>query len=65
MPNTPAQIGQGGFGAVYDVLRHLEEALRLGFRNRDGLLKNPELASLRPLPAFKGLMATYFGGTAP
>ena len=52
-------------GHPAEALRHLEEALRLGFRNRDGLLKNPELASLRPLPAFKGLMATYFGGTAP
>ncbi|HEY6009004.1 MAG TPA: tetratricopeptide repeat protein, partial [Geobacteraceae bacterium] len=46
-----------------EALRHLEEALQLGYRNRDALLNNPELAPLRALPAFKRLMTTYFAGT--
>jgi Flp pilus assembly protein TadD len=47
-----------------EALRHLAEALRLGYRNRNAIQNNPELASLRRLPSFRGLMATYFPGAA-
>jgi len=41
-------------------LHHLEEALRLGFRNLYSLNVNPDLALLRRLPAFNKLVVTYF-----
>ena len=44
------------------ALGHLEEALKLGYRNLDAISSNPELAPLRRLPAFGALMAGYFPG---
>jgi Flp pilus assembly protein TadD len=44
------------------ALTHLEEALRLGYRNAEALTRNPELATLRQLPAFQRLLALYFPG---
>jgi protein O-mannosyl-transferase len=42
-------------------LRHLEEALRLGYRNLDAINGNPELAPLRRLASFNRLIADHFG----
>jgi protein O-mannosyl-transferase len=42
-------------------LHHLEDALRLGYRNYDALTGNPDLSSLRNLPAFNRLIVSYFG----
>ena len=47
-------------GGQDKALRHLEQALRLGYRNRDSLTGNPALASLKGLPAFERLLAGYF-----
>jgi tetratricopeptide (TPR) repeat protein len=41
-------------------LRHLEEALRLGYRNLAAITGNPELAPIRRLPSFDRMMASYF-----
>lgn len=46
-------------------LQHLEEALRLGYRNLDAIMGNPELASLRRLPSFNRLIAAYFPPNKP
>jgi len=41
-------------------LQHLEEALRLGYRNLDAITGNHGLAPIRSLPSFDRLMASYF-----
>jgi protein O-mannosyl-transferase len=41
-------------------LQHLEAALKFGYRNREAITGNPELSSLRNLPAFSQLLAGYF-----
>jgi protein O-mannosyl-transferase len=41
-------------------LHHLEEALRLGYRNRNALTGNPDLSAVRSLPAFNRLLGSYF-----
>ena len=43
-----------------DSLRHLAEALRLGYRNLDAIDGNPDFDSVRRLPAFHGLIEQYF-----
>lgn len=43
-------------GRPDEGLRHLAEALRLGFRDRESLLKDPDLAALRTLSGFNLLM---------
>ena len=42
------------------AMQHLEEALRLGYRNLDAINHNPDLASLRLVPSFNRLIAVYF-----
>ena len=44
-------------------LQHLDEALRLGYRNLEALTRNAELAGLRQLPSFSQLLAGYFPGS--
>ncbi|MDR3580386.1 MAG: tetratricopeptide repeat protein [Oryzomonas sp.] len=41
-------------------LQHLEEALKLGYRNLEAITRNPELDALRRLPSFNRLIAGYF-----
>lgn len=41
-------------------MRHLEEALRLGYRNLAAITGNPELATIRRLPSLDRLLASYF-----
>ena len=44
-------------GCLADGLRYLPEAVGLGFRNRESLLKDPDLAAVRGLPGFAGVMS--------
>jgi protein O-mannosyl-transferase len=47
-------------GGYDQSLRHMEEALRLGYRNRDAIIGNPRLAPIRQLPGFRKIMSDYF-----
>ena len=38
------------------ALDHLERAMELGMRNRDWLMTDPDLASIREDPRFKALL---------
>lgn len=42
------------------ALQHLEEALRLGYRNLDAITGNPELAPVRRLAKYDALLAAFF-----
>jgi Flp pilus assembly protein TadD len=48
-------------GHPEEALRHLEYAFRLGFREREGIDKDPDLDSIRPLPGFRRLVRNYLG----
>jgi tetratricopeptide (TPR) repeat protein len=43
-----------------NALKHLEEAVKVGYRNLQAIKDNPELASVRGLPGFNRLMDDYF-----
>jgi protein O-mannosyl-transferase len=47
-------------GHTAAALQHLEDALRQGYADRENLLRDPDLASVRGNPRFKELMDTYF-----
>jgi tetratricopeptide (TPR) repeat protein len=49
-------------GKNYEAsLKHLAEALKLGYRNLEEINGNPELAPVRKLASFNELIAKYFG----
>jgi tetratricopeptide (TPR) repeat protein len=44
-----------------ESLQFLESAFRLGFRNRENVEKDSDLAAIRSLPDFQRLVSSYFG----
>jgi len=51
-------------GHSAEALMHLEAALQMGYRDLENIKRDPALASLRPLPAFRRLLKAYFGEAA-
>ena len=48
-------------GHPAEALRHLESAFRLGFRDRESVEKDGDLAAIRTLPDFHRLVSSYLG----
>ncbi|MEI6050974.1 MAG: tetratricopeptide repeat protein, partial [Bacteroidota bacterium] len=44
-----------------DALNYLEEALKMGYKNKQNILSDPNILNIRELPEFKKLIEQYFG----